>query len=103
MALIVVTALVHQTQQILIASVVLRHSACGSNAFVSLACYDMCRKGHLRGWKVIVTISDLREAFPNTKTSLSASSLPTGSAGRRGSHTEKRIQLAQPASNPVAI
>jgi len=62
----------------------------------------MCIKVYLKGVGGSVAISNLREAFPNTKTSLSASSLPTGSAGRRGSRTEKRIQLAQPYSSPGA-
>ena len=56
-----------------------------------------------KGEEGSVAISNLREAFPNTKTSLSASSLPTGSASRRGSRTEKRIQLEQPDSSPGAI
>jgi len=59
----------------------------------------MCIKEYLKGVEGSVAISNLREAFPNTKTSLSASSLPTGSASRRGSRTEKRIQLAQPGSS----
>ena len=73
-----------------------------SSALVSLACYDRCIKGYLNGVEGSVANSNLREAFPNTKTSLSASSLPTGSAGRRGSRTEKRIQLAQLDYSPGA-